>query len=106
MKRFLLIALAVALPQAHAQQAVLDRYCITCHNQKLKTGGLELDKLSLTRAGADAETWEKVVRKVRAGMMPPAGAPRPDRASLDAFAGSVESALDRAAAEHPNPGRA
>jgi cytochrome c551/c552 len=100
------IVFAVAPPQAGAQQAVLDRYCVTCHNQKLKTGGLELDKLSLTRAGADAETWEKVVRKVRAGMMPPAGAPRPDRASLDALAGTVEGALDRAAAEHPNPGRA
>ncbi|HTC88184.1 MAG TPA: DUF1592 domain-containing protein, partial [Bryobacteraceae bacterium] len=54
----------------------------------------------------NAETWEKVVRKVRAGMMPPAGAPRPDRKTLDAFAGAVEGALDRAAAANPNPGRA
>lgn len=90
----------------YAQQAVLDQYCITCHNGKLKTGGLELDKLSLQHVATDAEEWEKVVRKVRAGMMPPAGARRPDRPTLDAFAASVETALDRAAAEHPNPGRA
>ena len=91
--------------QALAQQAVLDQYCITCHNQKLKTGGLELDRLNLQHVSADAETWEKVVRKVRAGMMPPAGAKRPDRASLDGLAGSIEASLDHAAAEHPNPGR-
>ncbi|HTA46751.1 MAG TPA: DUF1592 domain-containing protein [Bryobacteraceae bacterium] len=99
------LVLLAFVPLAPAQQAVLDQYCITCHNQKLKTGGLELDKLSLQHPGNDAETWEKVVRKVRAGMMPPAGARRPDRASLDAFAASVEGVLDRAAAEHPNPGR-
>ena len=104
-KAGLLACLALVSP-SFAQQAVLDQYCITCHNQKLKTGGLELDKLSLQHVGTDAETWEKVVRKVRAGMMPPAGAKRPDRATLDAFAGSVEGALDKAAAEHPNPGRA
>jgi Protein of unknown function (DUF1592)/Protein of unknown function (DUF1588)/Protein of unknown function (DUF1587)/Protein of unknown function (DUF1585)/Protein of unknown function (DUF1595)/Planctomycete cytochrome C len=91
--------------QASAQQAVLDQYCITCHNQKLKTGGLELDRLNLRDVAPDAETWEKVVRKVRAGLMPPAGARRPDRPVLDSFAASVEDALDRAAAAHPNPGR-
>src|SRR5580698_8222212 len=66
-------------------QAVLDRYCITCHNEKLKTAGLMLDKLDFAHPGPNAETWEKVVRKVRAGMMPPGGAPRPDRATMDAF---------------------
>jgi hypothetical protein len=96
--RYFIIAVFVA-SQAGAQQAVLDQYCITCHNQKLKTGGLELD------VTPDAETWEKVVRKVRAGLMPPAGARRPDRKTLDAFAASVEDSLDRAAAAHPNPGR-
>ena len=84
----------------------MTQHRVTCHNQKLKTGGLELDKLSLQHASADAETWEKVVRKIRAGMMPPAGAKRPDRATLDGLASAVETALDRAAAEHPNPGRA
>jgi hypothetical protein len=111
-----IVAALMALPlvwQAHGQQptpepqpqAVLHQYCITCHNQKLKTGGLALDTLDLDHIGANAETWEKVARKVRAGMMPPAGARRPDRKALDAFAAAVEGALDRAAAANPNPGR-
>jgi cytochrome c551/c552 len=86
-------------------KTLLDQYCITCHNERLKTGGLSLETLSLDGAG-DAETWEKVVRKVRSGLMPPAGARRPERAALDTFAGSIEAAIDRAAAAHPNPGRA
>ncbi len=72
------------------QTSALNQYCITCHDEKLKTGGLELDKLDLNHVATNAETWEKVVRKVRAGMMPPAGARRPDRQTLDAFAASVE----------------
>jgi hypothetical protein len=87
-------------------QAVINQYCVTCHNSKLKTAGLEFDKLDLHRTDANAETWEKVVRKLRAGMMPPAGAPRPDRRVLDALAGAVENELDRATAANPNPGRA
>jgi len=86
--------------------AVVDQYCITCHNERLKTGGLSLEALTLDRVGHDAETWEKVVRKVRAGLMPPAGARRPERAALDAFAGAVETAIDQAAALNSNPGRA
>ena len=81
------LAVAFAWRQAGGQQptpgfqprALLDQYCVTCHNEKLKTGGLELDKLDYDQVGVHAETWEKVVRKVRAGMMPPAGARRPDR---------------------------
>jgi cytochrome c551/c552 len=80
-------------------------YCATCHNDALKTGGLSLEHISLDRASADAETLEKVVRKVRGGLMPPAGVKRPDRATLDAFAGSIETAIDRAAAANPNPGK-
>ena len=79
------------------------QYCIACHNDRVKTGGLSLQGLPID---GNAETWEKVIRKVRAGMMPPAGAPRPERAALDAFAGSIETAIDRAAATNPNPGRA
>jgi hypothetical protein len=78
-------------------------YCETCHNDRLKTGGLSLQGLPID---GNAETWEKVIRKVRAGMMPPAGAKRPERAALDAFAGSIENTIDRAAAAAPNPGRA
>jgi hypothetical protein len=78
-------------------------YCETCHNDRLKTGGLSLQGLPID---GNAETWEKVIRKVRAGMMPPAAAKRPERAALDTFAGSIETAIDRAAAVSPNPGRA
>jgi len=89
-----------------SQKALLDQYCITCHNETLKTGGLALDTLSRNRVEADAETWEKVVRKVRAGLMPPAGAKRPERGALDAFATSIEGTIDHFAAANPNPGRA
>lgn len=87
------------------QKALLKQYCVTCHNQRAKTGGLELDKLDLGHVAGDAEVWEKVVRKVRAGMMPPSGAARPGRKALDDFASVVENALDQAAAANPNPGR-
>jgi mono/diheme cytochrome c family protein len=87
-----------------AQKALLNQYCVTCHSQKLKTGGLVIETLDLANAGHDAETWEKVVRKVRTGMMPPAGARRPERAALDAFAAGLEASLDRAAEREPNPG--
>jgi hypothetical protein len=94
--RFSLLILAVLPPALHAQ-TLLNQYCTTCHNEKLKTGGLVLDKPNL-----DAETSEKIIRKLRAGMMPPAGAPRPDRKTLDAFIAKIESDVDRAA--KPNPG--
>jgi mono/diheme cytochrome c family protein len=88
----------------HTDVSALSKtYCQTCHSDRLKTGGLSLEGVTLDR---DPETWEKVIRKVRAGMMPPAGAKRPERAALDAFAGSIENAIDRAAAANPNPGRA
>ena len=86
--------------QAAQHRALVNQYCVTCHNEKLKTGDLMLDKLDLEHVGAQAETWEKVARKVRAGLMPPSGAPRPQRAALAAFAEAVEQDLDRAAAEH------
>ncbi len=107
MTRTLILGIVLAgAAAAQDPQALLNRYCITCHNAKLKTGGLALDKLDLNEVEPNAETWEKVVRKLHAGMMPPAGAPRPDRKSLDALAGAVSDALDRAAAANPNPGRA
>jgi len=90
-------------PSAGAQNTI-DRYCVTCHNPRLKTGGLVLDGVPLATAASDAHTWEKVIRKVRTGMMPPTGAPRPDRATLDSLAAAVETTLDRAAAAAPNPG--
>src|SRR6266849_3999933 len=84
-----------------SQRAVLDQYCVTCHNQKLKTAGLMLDQLDLTHAD-NADTWEKVVRKLRAGMMPPAGMPRPNAAAYEALTVALENELDRAAAAKPH----
>jgi len=90
---------------AVAHRAVLDRYCVTCHNERLKTAGLTLDSLDVTKVPEGAETWEKVIRKLRAGAMPPPGRPRPEPAFYDTFASYLETSLDRAAAGRPNPGR-
>ena len=84
-----------------APRAVLDKYCVTCHNQRVKTAGLMLDSLDVANTHADAETWEKVVRKVRGGLMPPVGMPRPDKTTLNALASHIETSLDRAAIAHP-----
>src|SRR5881394_1313745 len=91
-------------PPVAGPQAVIAQYCVTCHSDKAKTGGLTLESLDVARVGSNAQTWEKVVRKVRSGMMPPSGAKRPLRASLDIFASELETRLDRAAAGAPNPG--
>jgi hypothetical protein len=86
-------------------RAVLDKYCITCHNQRMKTGGLALDVLNLAQVSEHAETLEKIVRKLRTGAMPPVGRPRPDKALSDSVTSWIEAELDRAARERPNPGR-
>jgi hypothetical protein len=86
-------------------RAMLDKYCVTCHNQRLRTAGLTLDTMNLDRVGDNAETWEKVLRKLHGGMMPPQGMPRPDDATVTKFTGWLETSLDRAAASHPEPGR-
>jgi len=91
-------------PQATGPQAVIAQYCVTCHSDKAKMGGLTLESLDIARVGTNAQTWEKVVRKVRSGMMPPSGAKRPARTALDGFAADLETRLDRAAAGAPNPG--
>jgi uncharacterized protein DUF1592/uncharacterized protein DUF1588/uncharacterized protein DUF1587/uncharacterized protein DUF1595/uncharacterized protein DUF1585 len=95
---------------AHAEsivpsKAFVDTYCATCHNQRLKTGGLALDALDITNVGEHAAEWEKVVVKLRAGLMPPSGVRRPAQAVIDDFTSSLETALDRAAMANPNPGR-
>ena len=87
------------------QRALLDRYCVTCHNETLRTAGLTLDLLDVDDVAARPEVWEKVVRKLRAGLMPPMGRPRPDREAYDGFAGWLEARLDLAAALDPHPGR-
>ena len=96
---------AAANPTA-AQRALLDQYCVTCHNQQVKTAGLMLDKADLNDIPGGAATWEKVVMKLRAGMMPPINRPRPDQASIDSMVSMLEHALDKASASNPEPGRA
>lgn len=91
---------------ASAPAALLNQYCVTCHNEKLKTGGLSLQGANLTDVPRGAETWEKVIRKLRVGAMPPQGMPRPDKATLDGFPTYLETALDRGYSAKPNPGRA
>ena len=81
---------------AAPDSAFLTQYCIGCHNQRAKVGGLALDTLDISKVGADAETWEKVVKKIRTGMMPPSGARRPERTALDGFATNLEQRLDQA----------
>ena len=89
-----------------SQRALLDKYCVTCHNERTRAGGLQLDKIDLTQIHDGAETWEKVVRKLRGGMMPPQGMPRPDSATIETFTSWLETSLDREGMAHPNPGRA
>ena len=87
-----------------SQQELVNKYCVTCHNEKTKTGGLVLEKLDADHPAADSETWEKVIRKLRAGLMPPTGTARPERAALENFRATLETAIDRAALAKSNPG--
>jgi mono/diheme cytochrome c family protein len=94
-----------SLSPAATQRAFLNRYCVTCHNEKLNTAGLMLDKMDVENISEGAEAWEKVVGKLRTAAMPPAGLPRPDKAAFDSFATYLETALDKAAETKFNPGR-
>ena len=88
-----------------AERALVDRYCATCHNDRLRTGGFSFDAIDLDDVAAHPEAFEKVVRKLRAGAMPPRPRPRPDQDAYDGFRARLEGELDRAAAANPNPGR-
>jgi hypothetical protein len=94
-----------AVPTSTHSREVLDTYCVTCHNERLQTGGLILESTDLSRVAEHSELWERVVRKLRAGTMPPQGARRPDRATVDALSEWLEGELDRAALAKPDPGR-
>ena len=88
--------------------ALLEQYCVTCHTERLRSRGtvpLELQTVDLATVPAEAELWEKVIRKLRTGSMPPSGRPRPDSAAAEGFATWLETEIDRAAAADPNPGR-
>ncbi len=88
-----------------SERAVIDRYCVTCHSDRLQTGGLSLEGVDLADVAAHAEVWEKVVRKLRAGAMPPRPRPRPDAETHARLLTHIETALDAAAADNPDPGR-
>jgi len=120
MRNLLLIAFLVALvaglvaapPQdskqapaaADPNRALVNRYCVGCHNQRLKTAKLELDVLDLAHPEKDALTWERAIRKLRGGMMPPPGAPRPSLVEVNSLATYLEDSLDKAGAANLNPG--
>ena len=93
------------LPADGWQRALLDRYCVACHNERLRTADLALDTHDVTRIADAPAVWETVVRKLRAGAMPPLPRPRPDAATYERFIGWLETELDHAAAADPNPGR-
>jgi len=97
-----------ALPQpapAAASATLLKQYCVTCHNERLKTGGFVIDPADVANVGSGADRWEKVVRKLRTQSMPPPGAPRPDAASYDRVATFLETELDRTEAARPHLGK-
>jgi hypothetical protein len=99
------LAAQTAPSTATTERAVVDKYCVVCHNAKLKTANLLLDQLDLAHVGAHAEIGEKVVRKLRAGMMPPTGMPQPDPATREALITFLEKELDRGATTYlPSPG--
>ncbi len=93
------------VPSHTPHRAVLDRYCVTCHSEELRTAGLVLSSLDVEKVSDGAPQWEKVLRKLRSRAMPPAGMPRPDESAYDSFAAYLETELDRSAAADPNPGR-
>ena len=88
-----------------AVRSALDTYCIGCHNERLRTGGVALDSVDPAAAGVNPELWERVVAKLRAGSMPPPGRPRPDAATYRAIAAALEDTIDREWLRHPPPAR-
>jgi hypothetical protein len=92
-------------PTQPSAGAVIEKYCVGCHNDKAKTGGLTLSNIDLTHPGAKAGQLEKVSMKLRAGMMPPPGMPRPDAGTFKAVVSSIEDSIYKEAAGRPNPGR-
>ncbi|HYR89217.1 MAG TPA: DUF1592 domain-containing protein [Terriglobia bacterium] len=109
MGTILLVCMAVLFqspqPAASPQRAVLDRFCVTCHNAKLRTAGLQLDTADVDHPASNATVWEKVLHKLRTREMPPSGMPHPDNVTYDSVTGYLENALDQAAEARPNPGR-
>ncbi|MEP6960564.1 MAG: DUF1592 domain-containing protein [Acidobacteriota bacterium] len=95
---------ASSRPTPQTARALLDQYCVGCHNDKTKTANFSLETVDLATVGDHPEIWERVIRKMRAGMMPPPGMPRPALARYDGLRDWFESEMDRKAAAHPDPG--
>jgi mono/diheme cytochrome c family protein len=98
-------AAATSTAAATLPAAIINKYCVTCHSDRLKTGGLTLAGVDVEHPPAHAETWEKVIRKLRTGAMPPPNAPRPDLATSNALATYLEASIDRDALASPRPGK-
>jgi mono/diheme cytochrome c family protein len=98
-------AQSISVPDPSSPRAVVDQYCVSCHSARLRTAGLDLETLNLTTPGSNADAWEKVIAKLRAGSMPPPGRPRPDNATYQTVAVRLEREVDRAWDAKPNPGR-
>ncbi|MBI4471212.1 MAG: DUF1587 domain-containing protein, partial [Acidobacteria bacterium] len=101
----LMVPAGVFLGQVRETRQFIDQNCVTCHNDRARTAGVDLSSIDLQNISQNAELLEKVVHKVRTGQMPPAGRPRPDQRASAAMVAWLESELDRAAAANPNPGR-
>ena len=97
-------AASSAAPTPAAERALLDKYCVTCHNDKMKVDNFSLQKEDINAVGEHPEVWERVIRKLRAGMMPPPGMPRPPLAKYEELRDWLEAQIDRKAAAHPDPG--
>ncbi len=100
-----IVAWGAQQPSTTAPKAAINRYCVNCHSEKVKAGGFAIDTLNADDVAQNPVAWEKVVRKLRARYMPPAGLPRPDEKSYDALVATLETSLDRASAAKLNPGR-
>src|SRR5207249_472011 len=92
-------------PSVSSPRAVLDKFCVSCHNTKLRTAGLVLDTGDVDQPGSNAVVWEKVLHKLRTREMPQPGVPHPDNVTYDSLADYLETTLDQAAEARPNPGR-
>jgi cytochrome c551/c552 len=106
MKRItLIIAFAVVAPAQQEPAAFVNQYCVGCHSTQTHTAGLDLQSIDAGNPAADSEVWEKVVRRLRARQMPPAGMPRPDESVYAAVVAKLSASLDDAAKAEVNPGR-
>src|SRR5688572_33210897 len=91
----------VAVSPVSTERAIINQYCVGCHNTRTKAAGLALDTINVEKVSESVDVWEKVVRKLRSRVMPPVGRPRPDESTYDALASQLEKSLDRAFADQP-----